>query len=263
MSTEESERLAISENPSALKPSATGSPRRWRSKARAPGTTIVSREPMDASTTTLMIIRHGETVWNIEERFQGHGDSPLTKTGRQQARAVADRLKTVPFDLLIASDLGRAIETAGFIAETTGHEIQTSPLLRERHYGVLEGLTLPEISRRHPRVLQKLKSDDPDYEIPSGESHRRHYSRNVAFFETFLQENSGKTAALVVHGGVLDSIFRYAAALPLSQPRCFITRNTSVGIVRYGVFYGTSRWIIDSWGDVAHLRGVDSYQGLG
>jgi probable phosphoglycerate mutase len=172
-------------------------------------------------------------------------------------------LKPLSFDALIASDLGRTLETAAFIAETTGKKVQTSPLLRERHYGVLEGLTVPEIKRQHPRVLQRLKSDDPDYEIPSGESHRRHYLRNVSFFETFLEENPGKAAVLVAHGGVLDSLFRYAAALPLSRPRCFITRNASIGIVRHGVFYGTCRWVIDSWGDVGHLIGIDSYQGLG
>lgn len=85
----------------------------------------------------------------------------------------------------------------------------------------------------------------------------------LPFSNLSQEEYPGKTVALVVHGGVLDSLFRYAAALPLSQPRCFITRNASIGIVRHGVFYGTPRWVIDSWGDVAHLRGVDSYQGLG
>jgi probable phosphoglycerate mutase len=212
--------------------------------------------------TILMIIRHGETEWNRALRFQGHGDSPLTKTGRAQARALADRLAALPIDRLISSDLGRTLETAGFITATTGLEPNTDPRLRERHYGPFEGLTIPEIEARHPEAYARFRTDDPDFVIPGGESHRQHYQRNVSFLEDYLRDHPGTTAAVVAHGGVLDSVFRFLARLPLDQPRCYLVPNTSLTIIKYGRFYGSLRWVMETWGDVSHLKGIEVRQGL-
>ena len=206
--------------------------------------------------TTLLAIRHGETVWNEENRFQGHGDSSLTQAGRNQISALGRRMAKIQFDTLISSDLGRARETASIVAGYTGHSVEVDSRLRERNYGVLEGLTVNEIKARYPDVLQKLKNASPDYIIPEGESHRQHYRRNVEFIEESLAKRSGATIAVVAHGGVLDSIFRHVTHLPLDQPRCFITLNASLTIITHGDFYGSSRWVIETWGDVGHLDGI-------
>jgi probable phosphoglycerate mutase len=206
--------------------------------------------------TTLLAIRHGETVWNAEKRYQGYGDSPLTEIGRKQVTALGRRLTRVRFDHLISSDLGRARETASIVADFTGHPVEIDCRLRERNYGVLEGLTLNEIKTRHSDVLNQLDNNDPDYIVPDGESHRQHYRRNVGFMEEVLTNWSGAIIAVVAHGGVLDSIFRYVASLPLDQPRCFITTNASLTIISHGKFYGTLRWVMESWGDTGHLDGI-------
>ena len=206
--------------------------------------------------TTLLAIRHGETVWNAEKRYQGHGDSPLTETGRKQVTALGRRLKRIRFDNLISSDLGRARETASIVADFTGHPVEIDSRLRERNYGVLEGLTLNEIKPRHADVLNQLDNNDPDYIIPEGESHRQHYRRNVGFLEDILTKRTGAIIALVAHGGVLDSIFRYVASLPLDQPRCFITTNASLTIISHGKYFGTPRWVMELWGDTGHLDGI-------
>jgi 2,3-bisphosphoglycerate-dependent phosphoglycerate mutase len=213
-------------------------------------------------TTTLMIIRHGETEWNRALRFQGHGDSPLTETGRAQARALAGRLAGWPIDALISSDLGRTRETASFLASATGLSLETDARLRERHYGPFEGLTIPEIKAAHPDTYARFRTDDPDFILPGGESHRQHYERNIAFIEDYLGTHPGTTAALVAHGGVLDSVFRFLARLPLEQPRCYLVPNTSLTIIKHGHFYGTSRWVLETWGDVGHLAGIDAFEGL-
>jgi len=213
--------------------------------------------------TTILAIRHGETVWNAEERFQGHQDSPLTETGRRQVDALGRRLKGMTFDSLISSDLGRARETAAIIAGHTGHVVTSDSRLRERHYGVLEGLSIPEIQAAHAAVLERFNADDPDYVIPGGENHRMHYDRNIAWVEDLLAERSGATIAIVVHGGVLDSLFRYVAHLPLAQPRCYVTTNASLSIFAHGSFYGTPRWVIQTWGAAGHLAGIGHYPGLG
>jgi len=212
---------------------------------------------------TLLIIRHGETVWNAEHRFQGHTDSPLTETGRRQVEALGRRMKDMQFDTLISSDLGRTRQTASIIAGFTGHAIEYDRRLRERNYGVLERLTVPEIKEQHGAVYDRFNTDDPDYIIPGGESHRQHYRRNVAFFEEFQTGRFGAIVAVVAHGGVLDSIFRYVADIPLSRPRCYITTNASLTIVSHGDFYGTTRWVIETWCDAGHLQGIDRNFGLG
>jgi probable phosphoglycerate mutase len=189
---------------------------------------------------TLLAIRHGETVSNAAKRYQGHSDSAL-----------------------ISSDLGRAQETASIIAKHTGHLVKTDSRLRERNYGILEGLTVPEINSRHAEVLDRLDANDPDYIIPDGESHRQHYQRNIAAIEELESDKSVRRIAMVVHGGVLDSLFRYVARLPLNQPRCFITTNASLTIITQGIFYNTMRWVIETWCDTAHLEGIGQRFGLG
>ena len=212
---------------------------------------------------TLLAIRHGETELNVAKRYQGHSDSPLTETGRKQVSSLGRRLEKMKFDTLISSDLGRTRETAAIIAECTGHSVKTDSRLRERNYGVLEGLTVADIKAGHSEVLERLDANDPDYIIPEGESHRQHYQRNVAVFEELQSGISDGRVALVVHGGVLDSLFRYVARLPLDQPRCFITPNASLTIINHGIFYGTLRWVIETWCDSAHLDGIGQNFGLG
>ena len=213
--------------------------------------------------TTILAIRHGETKWNAEERFQGHGDSPLTETGRNQAEALGLRMKAFKFNSLISSDLGRAQETAAIIAHYTGHTVETDSRIRERNYGVLEGLAVPEIRAKHSEILVKLDENDPDYIIPMGENHRQHYQRNASFIDDLLLQRAGTNIALVIHGGVLDSIFRYVAGLSLDRPRCFTTNNASLSLITHGTFYGTTRWVIETWNDIGHLNGISLNLGLG
>jgi probable phosphoglycerate mutase len=216
-----------------------------------------------APTTTLLVIRHGETHWNREERFQGHGDSPLTKLGREQARALGRRMRSIPFDTLICSDLGRAQETAALIAAETGHTVHSEPRIRERNFGVLEGLTVSEIKARYNDIFQRLyHRNDTSFVIPEGESLSQHHARCSAFFAELVADRAGRRIALVVHGGVLDSLMRVVQDAPLAQPRWFISANTALNVVHHGVFYRTVRWVIETWGDVGHLDGVGHRLGL-
>ena len=86
--------------------------------------------------------------------------------------------------------------------------------------------------------------------------------RNIAVIEELLTTRAGSNVGIVAHGGVLESIFRYVARLPLDHPRCIIAGNASLSIVAHGNYYGTFRWVIETWGDVAHLNGIGHYLGL-
>src|SRR5690348_10772063 len=96
----------------------------------------------------LIAVRHGETEWNVAGREMGHLDSPLTERGRQQAEAVASRLAGLSLAALYSSDLGRAVATARCISRCCGQDVRVDVGLRERHMGVLQGLTSVEIAER-------------------------------------------------------------------------------------------------------------------
>jgi broad specificity phosphatase PhoE len=100
--------------------------------------------------TTILLVRHGETDWNLERRVQGHSDTPLNDTGRAQALALAETLEGEEFDAVYASDLARAFDTAQVVAERRGLPVTPVPGLRERNFGTWEGLTDTEIFERFP-----------------------------------------------------------------------------------------------------------------
>jgi len=169
--------------------------------------------------THLIAIRHGETEWNSQGRFQGHLNSVLNAAGLAQAEALGEYLARERFDLLLSSDLGRALQTASAVAMRTGHEIVVEPRLRERRMGVFQGLTPDEVQARYPDEYARFRSHDPDYVIPEGESVRQLFERSVACFTALATRHAGLTLAAVTHGGVLAMLYRHARAMPLEAPR--------------------------------------------
>ena len=203
--------------------------------------------------TEILLIRHGETLWNQQGRMQGQHDSPLTALGLQQARQLGLRLKQVTFTTLYSSDLGRAHQTARYIADETGHEVIAERDLRERHFGIFEGLTNSEIEQRHPEHYGPFKRRDPDYAMPGGESASRFRVRCVTCLETIARRHLGETIVVVTHGLVLDSLYRTACKMALDVPRGFPLMNCSVNTFRYG----TTGWLAVSVCDVTHLAAED------
>ena len=199
--------------------------------------------------TLLIAIRHGETEWNSQGRFQGHLNSGLNAEGLAQAAALAERLAGERFDLLLSSDLGRALQTASAIAMRTGHEVVVEPRLRERRMGIFQGLTPAEVLARYPDEYARFRTGDPDYVIPEGESMRQLFERSVACFTELAARHAGLTLATVTHGGVLAMLYRHARAMPLEAPRDFTLHNTGVNRFRHRL----GAWELQSWGDIAHL----------
>ena len=199
--------------------------------------------------TDLIAIRHGETEWNSEGRFQGHLNSALNRAGLAQAQALGERLAAERFDLLLSSDLGRALQTAGAIAARTGHEVLIEPRLRERNMGIFQGLTAEQAQARYPEEYARFTSRDPDYAIPGGESMRQLFERSLACFTGLAERHPGLTLASVTHGGVLAMLYRHARAMPLDAPRDFVLHNTGVNRFRHR----SGAWELHSWGDITHL----------
>ncbi|HEY3150079.1 MAG TPA: histidine phosphatase family protein [Candidatus Binatia bacterium] len=199
--------------------------------------------------TQLIIVRHGQTEWNIKGIRQGNLDSRLTEKGMAQAKALAQRLTREHFTALYSSDLGRAVQTAEEVASVTGHEIITDPRLRERHLGIFQGLSGEEIKQKHPEEYKLHRSLGPDYVIPGGESVKQQVARNIAYLNEIGSKHLGETIVVVTHGGVISGLFRHTFSIPFNAPRRFEFTNAGLNIFAYE----EGDWFLLTWGDVSHL----------
>ncbi len=199
--------------------------------------------------TELILIRHGETAWNRERRMQGQLDSPLSDAGKRQAHLLAQRMKDIAFDALYSSDAGRAHLTARSVAQATGHELVVEPRLRERHFGVLEGLTGPEMQAQHPETYARFKSRDPDYTVPGGESARAFRDRALACLAEIAGRHVNQRVVVVTHGLVCDVAYRAANGMDLMALRTFDLVNTGLNRFRYE----GGAWHLEAWGEASHL----------
>src|SRR2546423_7111092 len=139
---------------------------------------------------TLLLIRHGETDWNAEHRWQGHADVPLNERGREQAKALAEELAPEGVDAIYASDLSRARDTAEIVGERLGVPVVLDPDLREIDVGSREGLTGDEVGDRPW----------------DGEAHETHGERILRALRTIAERHPGQRVAVVSHGGSLRRI---------------------------------------------------------
>lgn len=202
--------------------------------------------------TELILIRHGETEWNRERRMQGQTNTPLSDLGRAQAAAVGQRLANHPFAALYSSDLQRAWDTAAAIARASGRTIISQPRLRERTFGILEGMTNAEMAQRHPAEHARFELRDPDYTVPGGESPRQFFARSLACLEEIAAVHAGECVIVVTHGLVLDTLYRAAHNMPIEVKREAPLLNASLN-----TFERTAEgWTEKAWGDVEHLAEV-------
>ncbi len=201
--------------------------------------------------TEILLIRHGETDWNVEKRLQGHTDIDLNRVGVRQAAALGRALLTEPLDAIFSSDLRRAYQTAQGVAIPRGMIIQSDKGLRERCFGAFEGLIHPEVNVRYPEDYAAWKRRDIDARYPDGEfcaeTLREFSTRAVDAITSLLGEH--RKVAIVTHGGVLDSVYRRANNMGYEHPRDFDVLNASINRVTWD---GT-KFQISKWADVAHL----------
>jgi probable phosphoglycerate mutase len=156
-------------------------------------------------TTTLLnrrvyIIRHGQTDWNTERRWQGTIDTPLNDLGRKQASLLADHMwRHHHVDQVYTSDLSRAYDTAKVIAERFKMQPIVDTRLREINVGKFGGFTAVELDAQYPNEIAQYRTGDLHYVIPGGESRSQVQQRGVAAFHDILANTSG-SVALVSHG---------------------------------------------------------------
>jgi broad specificity phosphatase PhoE len=158
--------------------------------------------------TEFLLVRHGETDWNREQRFQGHADQPLNELGREQARALADELAGEQVDAVYSSDLRRAHETAEIVAERLGVPVVTDPALREIDVGEWQGLTWPEIEARYPEGVRDWH--EKGYGWTEGETYEQLGERVVGRLRELAAAHPDQTLVVVAHGGTVRAARAHA-----------------------------------------------------
>lgn len=206
--------------------------------------TVENRNP-----TRLCLVRHGETDWNVEKRIQGHLDLPLNAAGRAQAEAAGRGLAGQRFAAAYSSDLRRAWATAEAAVRGLGVALRAETALRERHYGIFQGLTAAEGAIRHPAAHARYAARDLHYDFETGESMAAFAGRVVAAVETLAARHAGERLLLVSHGGVLDILYRHATGRSLSAPRDFSVPNAAFNWLEIDA----AGWRVVAWADRRHL----------
>ncbi len=168
----------------------------------------------------ILLIRHGQTDWNIEKRAQGHTQTSLNKNGVKQAKELAEKLKNIDIKAIYSSTLSRALQTAEIISE--GHNKAISIIknegLTERKFGILEGLTRKEFYNKIPDIDEKLEKNRADWKPPEGNSLRELQSQFLETFEDIVKKHKDdEIIAIVTHGGAIKTLLVYLLKQPLES----------------------------------------------
>ncbi len=199
---------------------------------------------------SLLLIRHGQTDWNIAGRWQGHTDIPLNETGLAQSRLLARRLSKWPVKAIYSSDLSRAAGTADLIAQPLNLQPRYLEALRERNGGLFQGLTTEEIHEKYPEDLALFRETGTSPRV--GESNLDVAQRLLRAFERIIPDHEGEMVAIVSHGGALASIVAYYLGFPLGErARLSLRANTGLSIIEID---GRGP-VVTLLNDVSHLAG--------
>ncbi len=202
----------------------------------------------------LVVVRHGETANNAEQRFTGQLDAPLNTLGAQQAHAVARALAAEHFDLIVASDLARARQTAAAIAAPRGVSVTLDPDLREISVGAWEGLTRSEAQARYPDELARWDANAVEHAPPGGET-VAHLAERVTRALRWARGVAPDGAIVwVTHGGVVGVLICLVLGIDLAHRAQF--RRDNGGITELAV--GERSGVLVRLNDTHHLRGVGS-----
>ena len=207
----------------------------------------------------LILARHGETTYNMQARYQGQTDLPLSNAGQQQAVRLASRLAQEEIHAIYASDLRRAWETAATVATSHGLPAHADVRLREMGFGEWEGLTYDEIQERYPQHLATWEADPLNIAPPGGETLTQVAARVQSFLDDITRAHQEQTVLLVAHGGPLRVLFCLALGL---SPQAHWRFGLSVASVSQLCLHNGDA-ILTQLNDTSHLSPLHAGEKLG
>ena len=186
--------------------------------------------------TRLLLTRHGQSTWNAEGRFQGWADPPLSETGLDQARKLAQRLAADGYTLaaIYSSPLLRAKQTAEQVGQAFGLPVQTDERLKEIDVGQITGLTGSEVEQRFPEWWAARRVSQEWMPPPEGEDRNSFASRAAAVMAHIVANHSEQTVAVVSHGGILGAYLIHALEMSIHRSSPFQFDNASLSIAQVG-----------------------------
>ena len=212
--------------------------------------------------TRLYLVRHGQSAGNVEGRFGGHSPTPLSELGKKQAQMTAQALAKERINTIYSSDLFRAVQTAEPLAKILNLEIKATDIVRERHVGVLEGLTFDEARKEFPNDYYALVNRNLNHIITKGESYSQLLERTTEFLYEILERHKGGRIAIFSHTGTICFLTLYILGAIHSETThtpWLVTSNC--GINRFE-FRGRNNVRVHAINDTRHLTqisGNDSF----
>lgn len=179
----------------------------------------------------IYLVRHGQTAWNKQRRYQGSQDIPLDSEGVLQAEKLAERLKEIRWDRVISSDLQRARITAETVVDGK-IEIELMPELREMHFGDWEGITFSEAEEKWPGDVKNFFADPTQSIIPNGENAIVFSERVLRGLEAIIASSKEEDTILITtHGGSVRCVLCDVLNKPLTEMWNMEQGNTAVNIL--------------------------------
>lgn len=179
----------------------------------------------------IILIRHGETTWNLEGRYQGQEDTPLSKKGIAQGKAVGLALKHIPIDAAISGPLSRAFDTCRFAAKHHYLSIRTDERITEISHGKWEGIHADEIKKAYPKEFALWHTRPEQVQMPGGESLEDVRKRVREAFDCYAEEYQGKTVLVAAHDAVNKVILCDLMGLGLEYFWHFKQDNACINIL--------------------------------
>ncbi len=201
-------------------------------------------------TTTILLVRHGQTNSNVTSFYMGWSNEDLTEVGYTQAHRLSLRLARLPIASVYTSPLRRAYTTAAILAEPHKHEPRVLDNLIEIKLGDWQGLHTDEIKRRWPEVWHQWRSDPSGVIIPNGESLTEVTERAIRAFRKIVKANRGKQSVIVAHEVIVKVLVVYVLGASNSIYRRFGIGNTSLSVIQ--VTNNDSR--LTGLNDISHLE---------
>lgn len=203
--------------------------------------------------SSLWLVRHGETDYNVEKKYMGQTDIPLNTRGMKQASALGQALvEGLPprfFSAVYSSDLQRAHQTAEAIAAKINLPIYADSRLKERHVGILSGLFKAEAERRYPNISQRMMRADNNHDVPGVELWTTFKARVIDVLHEMITKHPDEHIIVVTHGHVLCSLYEiFTDRAHHSDPNFIKPENTDICVVTFA----QNAWKIEAWAKKLH-----------